>query len=290
LKKNKKLSKSEFYNILDSILPDGDRVKSKGSIYFTRINLEGLDEMHSYSTDKRLYEFLEYKPFTSVDETKNYLQNLINIESNNNPSAICWFIRRVSDDRMIGTARLVEINFKRKSVVWGYGIDPRLWGEGYIFEIQELLKEYIFEKLKLNRLYGITMVENERVISSLKAAGCKNEGISRDYYCDSDDKFHDAWNYSILAKDYWTKKQLVENKNSKECITKKDIAIIITKELNDDSVDENSDMGSISNWDSLSHISVILAIEKETGLSLSPKEIAQATSVKSIYNIVNNLK
>ena len=134
------------------------------------------------------------------------------------------------------------------------------------------------------------MVENERVISSLKAAGCKNEGISRDYYCDSDDKFHDAWNYSILAKDYWTKKQLVENKNSKECITKKDIAIIITKELNDDSVDENSDMGSISNWDSLSHISVILAIEKETGLSLSPKEIAQATSVKSIYNIVNNLK
>ena len=76
----------------------------------------------------------------------------------------------------------------------------------------------------------------------------------------------------------------------KKRITKKDIAIIIAKELNDDSIDENSDMGSISNWDSLSHISVILAIEKEIGFSLSSKEIAQSTSVKSIYNIANNLK
>ena len=60
--------------------------------------------------------------------------------------------------------------------------------------------------------------------------------------------------------------------------------------VNDGSVDENSDMSSISNWDSLSHISVILAIEKETGLSLTPKEIAQSTSVENIYNIVNNMK
>ena len=133
------------------------------------------------------------------------------------------------------------------------------------------------------------MVENERVISSLKATGCKNEGISRDYYCDSDDIFHDAWNYSILAQDYFTKIQQVENENSKERITQKDIAKIIAKELNDDSIDETSDMGSISNWDSLSHISIIIAIEKETGLSLTPKDIAQATSVENIYNIANNL-
>ena len=61
-------------------------------------------------------------------------------------------------------------------------------------------------------------------------------------------------------------------------------------ELNDVSVGENSDMGSISDWDSLSHIGIILSIEKETGLSLTPKEIAQSTSVENIYNIANNMK
>ena len=205
-------------------------------------------------------------------------------------TAIAWFVRRIKDKKMVGTARLVNIDYNRKSVEWGYGIDPELWSEGYIFEIQELLKKYVFENLKLNRLFGSTMVENIRVIASLKIVGFKQEGISRDYYCDSDDIFHDAWNYSILAQDYFTKIQQVENENSKERITQKDIAKIIAKELNDASVDENSDIGSISNWDSLSHLSVILAIEKETGFSLTPKEIAQSTSVENIYNIVNNLK
>jgi [ribosomal protein S5]-alanine N-acetyltransferase len=282
--------------ILYNTIPGGEYNKGKfpsnRTLYFTRLSMDGLKEMHEYSLDERLYEYFEFKPFKTIDDTEKYLNRLIDLEDDkiHGRTAMAWFVRCIEDNSLIGTARLVNIDYNRKSVEWGYGIDPNLWGEGYIFEIQELLKEYVFEKLKLNRLYGSTMVGNERVIASLKVAGCKHEGISRDYYCDSGGIFHDAWNYSMLASDYYTNKQRIKSINSKEKITKKTIANLIAKELNDVSVGENSDMGSISDWDSLSHIGIILSIEKETGLSLTPKEIAQSTSVENIYNIANNMK
>jgi len=290
------LSHSKVNKTFAEVLPGGNyELANKDPdrlIYFTRLSMDGLDEMHAYSIDARLYEYLEYEPFKTKEQTKDYLEKLIILEKNDSAGnkAISWFVRNIHNNKIVGTARLVELDINRESVVWGYGIDPKHWGTSYILEIQQLLKEYIFEKLNLNRLSGMTMIDNERTKSSLLAAGCSQEGIFREYYKKQDGTYCDAWMYSILAEDYFTKRQRLENKNSKERITKKDIATIIEKELNDGSVDENSDMSSISNWDSLSHISVILAIEKETGLSLTPKEIAQSTSVENIYHIVNNMK
>ena len=36
--------------------------------------MDGLEEMHAYSTDKRLYEYFEYEPFKTIDDTRQYLQ------------------------------------------------------------------------------------------------------------------------------------------------------------------------------------------------------------------------
>ena len=40
---------------------------------------------------------------------------------------------------------MINLNYSRKSLEWGYGIDPKLWGKGYILMIQECLKKYVFE-------------------------------------------------------------------------------------------------------------------------------------------------
>ena len=71
------LSESEFYRILDVMLPNSsnDSDKETSRLYFKRISLEHLDDMHSYSIDKRLYEYFEYPAFTKKADTKRYLQN-----------------------------------------------------------------------------------------------------------------------------------------------------------------------------------------------------------------------
>ena len=49
-------------------------------------------------------------------------------------------------------------------------------------------------------------------------------------------------------------------------------------------------MDSVSSWDSLSHLSVIMAIEEKLGLTFSTSEIAKAISIERIYNILKAKK
>ena len=288
------LPEVEFYRKLDKVLPGGiyeqARKDPKRRIYFTRISIEGLEEMHAYSIDERLYKYFEFEPFKTISDTEKYLKKLIDIEGDkiSGRTAIAWFVRRIKDKKLVGTSRLVNLDYNRQSVEWGYGIDPQLWGDGHILEIQEVLKKYIFITLQMNRLFGQTRVDNKPTISSLLATGIKNEGVHRQALRDSKGVYHDTWMYSLVADEFYENKKYLDEKKTKKQINKKTIAEIIAKELNDNSVNENTDMGSISSWDSLSHIRVILTIEKAIGFSLTPKEIAQATSVENLHHIINN--
>ena len=64
----------------------------------------------------------------------------------------------------------------------------------------DILKKYVFETLCFNRLHGITMINNERTISSILSCGMTNEGVLRDYYCKNGEHV-DGWTYSMLKKE-----------------------------------------------------------------------------------------
>lgn len=257
-------------------------------IYFEKISMAGLEEMHRYSIDESLYEFFEFKPFHDISETKAYIEKLLTRMDGKSgeKNAIYWFVRRKNDKHLIGTAGLVNINFGRKSVEWGYGIDPSLWGGGFILQIQELLKHYVFEVLRFNRLDGITMIHNQRTISSLLAAGMKNEGILRQFYC-KDGFFIDGWKYSMLSEDYF-KKVIPATIHTPKYSTE-DVIEVISSILGDEQIDENSTMYSTNSWDSLNHMAIMVALFEKTNISLSPIQIANATSVVSITNLINGL-
>ena len=48
-------------------------------------------------------------------------------------------------------------------------------------------------KLELNRLWSVTSIFNNRVISSLEASGFEKEGIMRNYLRNSDGQFHNIF-------------------------------------------------------------------------------------------------
>ena len=202
-------------DIYDTFVNSSPVSKSASNeIYFETLTMDGLEEMHQYSINEKLYEFFEFDVFKSRSETERYIKKLLHRMAGKglDRTSSYWFVRLVSDDSLVGTAGLVNLDYERKSIEWGYGVDPKYWGAGYVLEIQEILKNYVFEVLGLNRLHGVTMVNNQRTIQSLLAAGAKHEGISRDYYC-KDGVFIDAWLYSILAKDYF----LDYAKSQKKC-------------------------------------------------------------------------
>ena len=274
----------EITNVLETILPGSDLFES--DIYFEPLSMSGLEEMHEYSIDERLYEFFEFKPFETINDTKNYINKLLNKRMSyegDQKQGMYWFVRRKIDNKLIGTANFVNINYSRKSLEWGYGIDPKLWGKGYILKIQECLKKYVFETLDYNRLHGVTMISNERTISSILSCGMKKEGLLRDYYF-KNGNYIDGWMYSMLKSDY------IENTIVKE---KKDIQFdqsqiieFISTIITEEKIDIDSDMDNTYSWDSMTHLYLLTKISEETGLVFSAREIANANSVKSIISII----
>lgn len=285
------LKKSELFNQFSNCVPGENMMmdvekNSDINILFEPLSMSGLGEMHLYSKDHRLYEFFEFSPFETIEQTQKYIEKLQQRmeDQGEQKSAVYWFIRKKSNRQLIGTAALVSLNYDRQSVEWGYAIDPKLWGCGYIYQIQEILKEFVFENLQLNRLSGTTMLDNKRTISSLIASGMRYEGTMRQYYC-KDGVFIDGWHYSMIKNEY-----LESNKNKKisnHQIATQEVIEIVNGVLKSEKISCESDMCSTPSWDSLNHMEIMIAISKAKNIVLSPNEVMRARSVKSITEILN---
>jgi len=255
-------------------------------LYFEPLSMDGLEEMHRYSIEPRLYEFFEFEPFTSLDQTRAYIGKLLERMSPQNElsHAAYWFVRRRHDEYLLGSAGLSNLNYGRYSAEWGFGVDPAFCGEGYILQIQELLKQYVFEVLKLNRLYGVCMASNTRTISSVTASGMQHEGTLRDYYFDGT-KFVDGWYYSMLRSDYFESLDYGDQAEQGRGIS--EIMEIVSSVLKEP-VDTDSSMHSTARWDSLNHMTIMVELANRLGVKLTPLQIARATSVKAIHDMVSS--
>ncbi len=279
------LTKPEFFTKFTTVLPASDNPSS--SIYFMPINMDCLEEMHSYSIKDRFYEYFEFAPFKDIKETQSYIEKLLERMKGDEDSRVTtyWFIRRKSDDRLIGSAGLIDLNFGRQSIEWGYGLDPDLWGQGYILKIQEALKDYVFNILELNRIHGVTMSTNLRTIKSITAAGMTHEGIAKEHYC-KNGKFMDGWRYGMTRSMYKSLQSAVD-KTVSGSDRMSSIVRLVASVFPEEEITEESSMLDTDSWDSLGHMQVIIALKEEMKIELSPFHIAEATSIESIATIID---
>ena len=279
------LTKSEFFTKFTTVLPSSN--SSSSSIYFTPISMDSLEEMHSYSVKERFYEYFEFSHFQDIKETESYIEKLLERMIGDEDSRVTtyWFVRRRSDDMLIGSAGLIDLNFGRQSIEWGYGVDPDLWGQGYILKIQEALKDYAFNILELNRIHGVTMSANRRTIESIKAAGLTHEGIAKEHYC-KDGKFIDGWRYG-MTRSMYESQQPSANKTVCRSSRISSIVSLVASVFPEEEITKESSMINTDSWDSLGHMQVIIALKEEMNIELSPSEIAEATSIELIAGTIN---
>lgn len=64
--------------------------------------------------------------------------------------------------------------------------------------------------------------------------------------------------------------------------------LLKTFEITEDEVIQNYGMEDVSNWDSLTHMSLIVAIEEDFGIELSGDDIAEMVTFNAIRSIVPN--
>lgn len=115
---------------------------------------------------------------------------------------VAFAIRWKKNDEHIGNAAIQKIDRVNRSAELAILIgDKNYWGKGIASEVYEMLIEYGFNTLNLNRISSGQTLDNIGMLKVCEKSGMKKEGVLRQVMY-KNGKYLDAGIYSILKKDF----------------------------------------------------------------------------------------
>lgn len=103
--------------------------------------------------------------------------------------------------KMIGTIDL-RIQVDTKSAELGYVLNQRYWKKGYMTESAQLLVDFAFKTLKLERVWSMHDMDNQDSGNVMKRLGMTYEGTLRKNRYHKNKWTNDCY-YSILKEEYF---------------------------------------------------------------------------------------
>ncbi|MDI6784549.1 MAG: GNAT family protein [bacterium] len=112
----------------------------------------------------------------------------------------------------VGHTAFHRVDFVSRSATYAIIIsDAKYWGKGYGSEVTQLMVEYGFQTLGLNRIQLHVWSENIAGLKAYERAGFKQEGLLRQAMF-HEGKFCDFYVMSILREEYINKSKIQNSK------------------------------------------------------------------------------
>lgn len=163
--------------------------------------------LHKWANDPEIWSLLGgwHFPFGSLS-TEKWIAGL-----NNNSLSDHVFAIEAPEIGLIGTANLVNIDWKNKNAHHGMMLGDRdIRGKGYGLDTVMAIMRYAFDELGLMRLDGDMVETNQRSVDFyLKSCGWVVEGRKKNWHFRKG-RFHDKIIVGITADEY---RELVERTN-----------------------------------------------------------------------------
>lgn len=151
-----------------------------------KINLRfpTLDDAYSiakYCADKEIsqYTFIPH-PYTLQDAI-DFIEMCI--EDRKSMSSLHFGIEHKKTKEIIGMIGLNSINNTHLRGEMGYWVAKPFWGNGIMFEAINLLTDFCFQKMQLERIYAHVQPENIASWKVLEKAGYEREGLLKKFLC-----------------------------------------------------------------------------------------------------------
>lgn len=143
-------------------------------VYLRPLLREDLTENYlKWINDQEITSFMETGIFPSTLE--NLTSFYESVQSSNKDVILAIIYKKT--DKHIGNARLGPINWVHRKSYFGIMIgDKSIWGKGIGTEVTELILDYAFNRLNLNKVSLGVAVDNKKAIRSYKKAGFQEEG------------------------------------------------------------------------------------------------------------------
>jgi RimJ/RimL family protein N-acetyltransferase len=170
-----------------------------GKRIFLRAFKTGDEEMLSRienHPDPRLTLFYAFP--TTLQQQLDKINNFID-----DPNSILFTICRIEDNEPVGQTALFRIDWIGRMAVFYIGIaDKQNWSKGYGSEATELMVDYCFNTLNLNRIQLHVAIENEAAVKVYKRIGFKIEGTLREAMF-HEGKYCDFYVMGIIRSDFY---------------------------------------------------------------------------------------
>lgn len=140
-------------------------------------------------------------PEINAENLKGLIQESIRQQSLKPRRNYFLSVEEKRSKQVIGDAMISIVSPENEEAEIGWGVSHQYTGRGYATEIGQALIQYIFEDLKLYRIYARCHPENLASVRIMEKLGMKKEGLLREHIKIRGERWS-SFQYSLLATEY----------------------------------------------------------------------------------------
>ena len=148
----------------------------------TKFTLDMVEAVHLNSLDEDNRKFNPNEVFETIEDAKDTVEFLMSVYETNDGPLVYPIL--LSDGTNIGYVQAVPFDDGKWEV--GYHIAKAYTGKGYATEALKIFLPIIMEKLSINEILGICVIENVASIKVLEKAGFIKEYEGNGIYQDEE--------------------------------------------------------------------------------------------------------
>lgn len=164
-----------------------------------KLKMGDADDLYECSSDPEVSKFMPWETHISLKNSEEYIE--MAIEHYLTGQLAPWGITLTESDKLIGTIEFVKWLPNHYRAEISFVLSKYFWGNGYILEATKRVIRFGFENMDLQKIEGLSMIENVQSQRVLQKLGMRFEGVLRNHWWIKD-QFRDIVQYSILKKEF----------------------------------------------------------------------------------------
>lgn len=123
-----------------------------------QLSIDDQQDILALRSDPEINKYLGRQPSKTIEDAINFINKINeNVEKN---IALYWAISVTGTKTFVGTICLFDFSDDENSCEIGYELMPKFQGQGLMKEATEVVIEYVFQTLKLNKIVAVTHCDN----------------------------------------------------------------------------------------------------------------------------------
>jgi RimJ/RimL family protein N-acetyltransferase len=162
------------------------------------VEQEDLPFLLNLRWDKDIMDFLIHDPI-SLKSQQTWFDNIH--KTSDLVLSIFFKGDDISEQKLAGTVGLYNINMRHQRATWRVRISSDFQGKGIAFEAVNLVLDYGFNTLNIQKIISDSFADNTAIIKLSEKLGFSQEGLLRSHYFHKG-CFRDAISFGLLREEF----------------------------------------------------------------------------------------